>query len=183
VGVRHRQATHTSRSVLRPRRHRLSGRRRCTIDAPRSNIVRQFSRLGPLGRGRLVDIAQPALDPSTDPDPFAAGTRQQITLVTGGIFPRGEQLGEVGWRERARRPFRDRCLDDACDDGDVGRAERGGSVPPPMPTGSHYAPAMCDRYTLSRPNLHQVVKELHAELDPAADQLGLPQSNVGSWQR
>jgi putative SOS response-associated peptidase YedK len=41
---------------------------------------------------------------------------------------------------------------------------------------------MCGRYTLTRPNLHEVVKELHAELDPAAEQLKLPRYNIGPAQ-
>ena len=41
---------------------------------------------------------------------------------------------------------------------------------------------MCGRYTLTRTNLGEVVKELHAELDPSAEQLHLPRYNIGPGQ-
>ena len=41
---------------------------------------------------------------------------------------------------------------------------------------------MCGRYTLTRTNLGEVVKELHAELDPATEQFRLPRYNVGPGQ-
>jgi putative SOS response-associated peptidase YedK len=41
---------------------------------------------------------------------------------------------------------------------------------------------MCGRYTLTRTNLGEVVKELHAELDASAEQLRLPRYNIGPAQ-
>lgn len=41
---------------------------------------------------------------------------------------------------------------------------------------------MCGRYTLTRTNLGEAVKALHAELDPSAEQLPLPRYNIGPGQ-
>jgi putative SOS response-associated peptidase YedK len=41
---------------------------------------------------------------------------------------------------------------------------------------------MCGRYTLSRTTLGEVIKELHADLDPSAEQLQLPRYNIGPGQ-
>lgn len=41
---------------------------------------------------------------------------------------------------------------------------------------------MCGRYTLTRRTLGEIVKDLHAQVDPAAEQLRLPRYNVGPGQ-
>lgn len=56
-------------------------------------------------------------------------------------------------------------------------ARRGATAP-----GARYSRAMCGRYTLTRTNLGVVVKDLHAELDPSAEQLKFPRYNIGPGQ-
>lgn len=51
-----------------------------------------------------------------------------------------------------------------------------------LPALLSYARAMCGRYTLTRTTLGEVVKELHADVDPSAEQLPLPRYNIGPGQ-